>query len=162
MAIPLRSEPLSLAVCSRAFWAYSLNTGEFITPIVSAVVVTSTGFSLLSVGAQSFGGGSGAPDFVSPENLTLGFVSLISCLVFQGLVKGNAKQLSVLFGLCVGYILALIMGKVDFSAFEGIGAFSMPQLMPFAPEFHPGAIIAVALSPVFFGFHLSWPESPLQ
>lgn len=27
MAIPLRSEPLSLAVCSRAFWAYSLNTG---------------------------------------------------------------------------------------------------------------------------------------
>lgn len=37
------------------------------------------------------------------------------------------------------------MGKVDFSAFEGIGAFSMPQLMPFAPEFHPGAIIAVAL-----------------
>lgn len=60
-------------------------------------------------------------------------------------MKGNAKQLSVLFGLCVGYILALIMGKVDFSAFEGIGAFSMPQLMPFAPEFHPGAIIAVAL-----------------
>lgn len=118
---------------------------KFITPIVSAVVVTSIGFSLLSVGAQSFGGGSGAPDFGSPENLTLGFVSLISCLVFQGLVKGNAKQLSVLFGLCVGYILALIMGKVDFSAFEGIGAFSMPQLMPFAPEFHPGAIIAVAL-----------------
>lgn len=64
---------------------------KFITPIVSAVVVTSIGFSLLSVGAQSFGGGSGAPDFGSPENLTLGFVSLISCLVFQGLVKGNAK-----------------------------------------------------------------------
>ena len=60
-------------------------------------------------------------------------------------MKGNAKQLSVLFGLCVGYVLALIMGKVDFSAFEGIGLFSMPQLMPFVPEFHPGAIIAVAL-----------------
>ncbi len=37
------------------------------------------------------------------------------------------------------------MGKVDFSAFEGIGVFSMPQFMPFVPEFHPGAIIAVAL-----------------
>ena len=34
---------------------------KFITPIVSAVVVTSIGFSLLSVGAESFGGGSGAP-----------------------------------------------------------------------------------------------------
>lgn len=122
---------------------FAKNWRKFITPIVSAVVVTSIGFSLLSVGAQSFGGGSGAPDFGSPENLTLGFVSLISCLIFQGLVKGNAKQLSVLFGLCVGYILALIMGKVDFSAFEGIGAFSMPQLMPFAPEFHTAALAAI-------------------
>lgn len=118
---------------------------RFITPIVSAVVVTSIGFSLLSVGAQSFGGGSGAADFGSPENLTLGFVSLIACLVFQGLAKGSAKQLSVLFGLCVGYVLALIMGKVDFSAFEGIGVFSVPQFMPFTPEFQPGAIIAVCL-----------------
>ena len=118
---------------------------KFITPIVSAVVVTSIGFSLLSVGAQSFGGGSGAADFGSPENLTLGFVSLVSCLVFQGLVKGSAKQLSVLLGLFVGYILALVMGKVDFSAFDGLSLFSVPQFMPFTPEFQPGAIIAVAL-----------------
>ena len=108
-------------------------------------MVTSIGFSLLSVGAQSFGGGSGAPDFGSPENLALGFISLISCLVFQSLVKGSAKQLSVLFGLCVGYVVALALGKVDFSAFEGIGLFSVPQFMPFVPEFEPGAIIAVAL-----------------
>lgn len=118
---------------------------KFITPIVSAVVVTSIGFSLLSVGAQSFGGGSGAPDFGSPENLALGFISLISCLVFQSLVKGSAKQLSVLFGLCVGYVVALALGKVDFSAFEGIVLFSVPQFMPFVPEFEPSAIIAVAL-----------------
>ncbi len=118
---------------------------RFITPIVSAVVVTAIGFSLLSVGAESFGGGSGAADFGSPENLVLGFVSLVACLVFQGLAKGSKKQLSVLFGLAVGYVLALIMGKVDFSAFQGIAPLSLPQLMPFTPEFQPGAIIAVAL-----------------
>ena len=33
---------------------------RIITPIVAAVVVTSIGFSLLGVGAASFGGGSGA------------------------------------------------------------------------------------------------------
>ena len=33
---------------------------RFVPPIVSAIVVTSIGFSLLSVGATSFGGGSGA------------------------------------------------------------------------------------------------------
>lgn len=118
---------------------------RFITPIVSAVVVTSIGFSLLSVGAESFGGGSGAPDFGSPENLILGTVSLVACLAFQALAKGSVKQLSVLFGLIIGYLLALTMGKVDFSAFEGIAVFAVPQIMPFTPEFHIDAIIAVCL-----------------
>ena len=118
---------------------------KFITPIVSAVVVTSIGFSLLSVGAESFGGGSGAPDFGSPENLILGFVSLVACLLFQALTKGSVKQLSVLFGLVIGYILAIFMGKVDFSVFQNLAVFSLPTVMPFTPEFQPGAIIAVCL-----------------
>ena len=118
---------------------------RIIAPIVAAVVVTSIGFSLLGVGATSFGGGSGAPDFGSPENLILGAVSLVACLVFQVLAKGKTKQLSVLFGLVVGYVLAIFMGKVDFSQFAGLAPFALPQLMPFAPEFNLGAIISVTL-----------------
>ena len=38
---------------------------KLIAPIVSASVVTAIGFSLLSVGANSFGGGSGSEDFGS-------------------------------------------------------------------------------------------------
>lgn len=118
---------------------------RFITPVVSAVVVTSIGFSLLSVGAQSFGGGSGAEDFGSLDNLLLGAISLAACLIFQGVLKGPKSQLSVLFGLGVGYIAAIIMGKVDFSAFATISLFQLPQIMPFVPEFHLDAIIAVTL-----------------
>ena len=118
---------------------------RIISPIVAAVVVTSIGFSLLSVGATSFGGGSGAADFGSPHNLVLGCVSLAACLVFQVLAKGKTKQLSVLFGLIVGYVLAVFMGKVDFSGFANVGLFALPQPMPFAPEFNLGAIVSVAL-----------------
>ena len=118
---------------------------RIISPIVAAVVVTSIGFSLLSVGATSFGGGSGAADFGSPHNLVLGCVSLAACLVFQVLAKGKTKQLSVLFGLIVGYVLAVFMGKVDFSGFADVGLFALPQPMPFAPEFNLGAIVSVAL-----------------
>ena len=60
---------------------------RFVPPIVSAIVVTSIGFSLLSVGATSFGGGSGAEDFGSWQNLTLGLISLVACLAFQLLMK---------------------------------------------------------------------------
>ncbi|WP_144744093.1 nucleobase:cation symporter-2 family protein [Enorma burkinafasonensis] len=114
-----------------------------VPPIVSAVVVTSIGFSLLSVGAESFGGGSGAEDFGSWQNLLLGLVSLVACLAFQSLAKGTKKQLSVLFGLAVGYALAL--GKVDLSAFQGLAPISIPQVLPVAPEFDLGAIISIGL-----------------
>lgn len=118
---------------------------RIISPIVAAVVVTSIGFSLLGVGATSFGGGSGAADFGSVENLALGSTSLIACLLFQIFARGVSKQLSVLFGLVVGYVVAVFMGKVDFSSFVGLAPFSLPSLMPFAPEFNLGAIISVTL-----------------
>lgn len=118
---------------------------KLITPIVAAVVVTSIGFSLLSVGATSFGGGSGAADFGSPRNLLLGTVSLVACLAFQCLVKGKQKHLSVLFGLVVGYTVAIPLGAVDFSSFSDIKLFAAPSIMPFTPEFDLGAIISVTL-----------------
>lgn len=116
---------------------------RIITPIVAAVVVTSIGFSLLGVGAASFGGGSGAEDFGSATNLILGTVSLLACLVFQGLAKGATKQLSVLFGLVVGYLVAIPLGKVDFSGFASAQLFSLPGVLPVTPEFNLGAIITM-------------------
>lgn len=118
---------------------------RIISPIVAAVVVTSIGFSLMSVGATSFGGGSGAADFGSPQNLLLGSISLVSCLVFQVMAKGKTKQLSVLFGLVIGYVAAVFMNAVDFSGFANLQLFALPQFMPFTPEFNIGAIVSVTL-----------------
>ena len=118
---------------------------KIVSPIVAASVVTSIGFSLLSVGATSFGGGSGSPDFGSWKNLLLGFITLLACLLFQIFVKSYFKQLSVLFGLVVGYIVAACMGIVDFSALKECGVIAIPRFMPFAPEFHVGPIVTVIL-----------------
>ena len=68
---------------------------KLITPVVAASVVTSIGFSLLSVGAASFGGGSGAEDFGSAPNLILGSITLVCCIVFNIVAKSYWKQLSV-------------------------------------------------------------------
>lgn len=118
---------------------------KLISPIVAACVVTAIGFSLLSVGANSFAGGTGAADFGSAENWILGSVTLVCCLGFNILVKGHLKQLSVLFGLVVGYIVAICMGKVDFSALQGVSIVSLPQIMPYKPVFNLSAIISVAM-----------------
>lgn len=118
---------------------------KFITPVVAASVVTSIGFSLLSVGASSFGGGSGSDDFGSAKNWILGTVTLLCCLLFHIFAKSYFKQLSVLFGLVVGYILAACMGMVDFSSISDTAFISLPKLMPFKPEFNLNAIISVTL-----------------
>ena len=118
---------------------------KIITPIVSACVVTAIGFSLLSVGANSFAGGTGSADFGSKENWILGSITLASCILFNILVKGHFKQLSVLFGLVVGYIVALFMGKVDMSALEDVAVVSLPQLMPYKPVFNVSAIVSVIM-----------------
>lgn len=118
---------------------------KIVSPIVAASVVTSIGFSLLSVGATSFGGGSGSSDFGSWKNLLLGFITLLSCLLFQIFAKSYFKQLSVLFGLVVGYIVAACMGIVDFSALKECGVIAIPRFMPFTPEFHVGLIVTVIL-----------------
>ena len=118
---------------------------RIITPLVSACVVTAIGFSLLSVGANSFAGGVGNADFGSWQNWLLGGVTLLACILFNLFTKGNTKQLSVLFGLVVGYVLALCIGKVDFSAMKDISVISLPQILPYKPTFNLGAIIAVTM-----------------
>ena len=118
---------------------------KIIAPIVSASVVTAIGFSLLSVGATSFGGGSGSENFGSVENWILGSVTLLCCILFHIFAKSYYKQLSVLFGLVVGYILAIIMGVVDFSALAGTKIIALPHLMPFKMEFRADAIVSVVL-----------------
>lgn len=118
---------------------------KIITPIVSASVVTAIGFSLLSVGATSFGGGSGSETFGSATNWILGTITLLCCLLFNIFAKSYWKQLSVLFGLIVGYIVAFAMGVVDFSAIKDTSIIALPSIMPFKPEFNANAIISVVL-----------------
>ena len=118
---------------------------KLITPIVSASVVTAIGFSLLSVGAASFGGGSGSSNFGSATNWILGTITLLCCILFNIFAKSYWKQLSVLFGLVVGYIVAACMGVVDFSGFKDASIIALPSLMPFKPEFNADAILSVVL-----------------
>ena len=117
---------------------------KIIAPVVASSVVIAIGYSLFTVGARSFGGGY-AEDFGSASNLLLGAVTLTVCLGWNILARGYLKQLSVLAGLVVGYILAVFMGKVDLSVIFSEGIVSLPALLPFVPEFPMGAIFSGAI-----------------
>lgn len=81
---------------------------RFLTPVVSACVVIAIGLSLLSVGMDSWGGGSGVEDFGAWYHLFVGTFTLIVCLVSRYLLKGVYKNLNILVGLVLGYLMATV------------------------------------------------------
>ena len=117
---------------------------KIIAPIVSAVVVTGIGLSLLSTAARSFGGGY-TQDFGSVPNLIIGLVTIAACLLWQIFTKGTVKQLSILAGLAAGYAAALLFGKVDLSHLADGGWFALPKLLPYAPVFKADAILSICI-----------------
>lgn len=116
---------------------------KLIPHVVAATVVTAIGFSLLPIGANSFAGGQGAADFGSMNNWIVGTITLLTCLITQVFARGFLRALSVLVGLIVGYIVAICMGMVDFSALSGVSVVALPKVLPFTPEFHLDAILAI-------------------
>ena len=126
-----------LGLCAK-YWR------KLITPVVAGCVVTGIGLSLFTVGIRSFGGGYNA-DFGSWQNLLLATITLATCLIWNSLAKGYLKQISVLAGMIVGYIVAIFMGKVDLSTIFADGIVALPHILPIKPEFNLNAIIAVVL-----------------
>jgi hypothetical protein len=61
---------------------------KFFPSVVTGTVVLSIGLSLISVGINSFGGGSSAKDFGSLENLFLAFVVLVVILFVKHWTQG--------------------------------------------------------------------------
>ena len=131
---------------------------RFLTPVVSACVVIAIGLSLLSVGMDSWGGGSGVEDFGAWYHLVVGVFTLIVCLVSRYLLNGVYKNLNILVGLIFGYILSIlftaagIAPMIDFSGIsqtiEEVGFFSLPKLVFFTshkPVFDLGAFFTIAI-----------------
>ena len=102
---------------------------KVITPTVSGVVVMLIGLSLVHVGITDFGGGFGAKadgTFGSMENLGLASLVLLIVLVFNCLKNPLLRMSGIAVGLIVGYIVALFLGKVDFSALQNLPLITLP------------------------------------
>lgn len=118
---------------------------KYFPPVVTGTVLLSIGLSLLPTGIKYFAGGVGAKDFGSPSNLILGTIVLITVLFFKQFTKGITSMSSILIGLVVGYITAVLMGKIDFSAVSQAKWVAFPTPFKYGLEFHIDAIIAMCL-----------------
>ncbi len=133
-------------------------------PVVTGTVVLAIGLSLISVGVNSFAGGSGARDFGSWENLLVGFVVLVVIVILKHFTKGITSTSSILIGIIFGYVLCAVLGAVlpttgvdaegaaftkawvvNWSKVGEAAWISVPKLLPVKPTFNMAAIIPIGI-----------------
>ena len=81
---------------------------RFFPAVVTGTVVLSIGLSLISVGVASFGGGTGAKDYGSVENLLIALAVLVVILIFKHFTKGVLSYSCILLGIIFGYVLCAV------------------------------------------------------
>lgn len=115
---------------------------KFFPTVVTGTVVTVIGLSLVNVGVNSMGGGVGAKDFGSIENLILAAFVMIIVIISNKYLKGFFQAVSVLNGIILGTIVAGFMGKVDFTPVFEAKWISLVHPFNFGlPKFDLGSIV---------------------
>ncbi|ALS79709.1 uracil permease [Planococcus kocurii] len=118
---------------------------RFFPKIVTGTVVLTIGLSLLPTGITSMAGGSGSENFGSAKNWLVALLVLVIVIFLNRYAKGMAKTSSILIGIVVGYIVALPLGMVEFSAIREASWFSIPTPFYFPMEFYWGAILPMLI-----------------
>jgi uracil permease len=129
---------------------------RLLPPIVTGPVIMVIGIGLAPVAVNLAMGktGDGSAELVAYGTaLSLAAISLVATALFSILGRGMLRLLSILCGLGVGYVVALGLGLVDFTAVAEAPWFRVPAFV--APEWHWQAvlfIVPVAVAPAIEHF----------
>lgn len=117
-----------------------------ITPLVSGIVVTLIGMSLIKVGIVACGGGDmKAPNFGSFENVGIAALVLVLIIIFNRSNNRYLRMGSIVIGLAVGYALSWWLGMVDFGSVQSYGGFNYPNPFKYGLKFDISSIIGLGL-----------------
>ena len=123
-------------------------TKRIITPLVSGIVVTLIGMSLIKVGITACGGGAAAQadgSFGSLRHVGLAALVLVLIVVFNRSGNRYLRMSSIVIGLATGYAVAWFMGLVDFSSIQSYGGITLPQPFRYGLDISLSAVISLGL-----------------
>lgn len=104
----------------------------------AVVIVIGLGLAGVAVGMAT----KGAGDAFAIENLVVALVTLGAAIAFSSYFKGFLSTIPVLLGIVVGYLVAAMMGMVDFQPVLDAKWIGLPTLV--FPEWDLGAILIIA------------------
>lgn len=120
---------------------------KFFPPLVTGIVITTIGLTLMPVAARwAMGGNSHAPDFGSMANIGLAAITLVIVLLLSKLGSASISRLSILLAMVIGTVIAVFLGMADFSKVTEGPLVAFPSPFHFGmPTFQVAAIISMCI-----------------
>jgi xanthine permease XanP len=113
--------------------------------LVTGIVITLIGVSLIKVGITDLGGGFNAPDFGAPGNLALGAFVLVVIILLNRSTTPWLRLSAIIIGLAVGSLAAWFSGKLVLQPLPDLPLISVPVPFKFGFAFDWTAFLPVAL-----------------
>src|SRR6059058_1425699 len=107
---------------------------RLITPLVTGLVVLMIGLTLIKVGLISMGGGYPAMakgTFANGENLLLSGVVLALIVIINRIPVVWLRSAAIVIALAAGYLLAGLLGRLDFSGMHAAPWMQVPVPLHF-------------------------------
>ena len=119
-------------------------------PLVTGLVILAIGLYLIPVAIKYAAGGAApfqmeADSFGSLKHWSVALTVVVASLGCKFFGKGLISTAAILIGLIAGYVLAYMLGMVNFGAVGKASWINVPQVFPHGFEISIGAIIAVTL-----------------
>ncbi|OZS43190.1 uracil-xanthine permease family protein [Photobacterium sanguinicancri] len=119
-----------------------------ITPLVSGIVVTLIGLTLIQIGLTSMGGGYAALEsgtFGSLDNLMLAGTVLAFIVLLNRVKNPYLRVSSIVIAMAAGTILAAFMGMIDTSRSADTAFIAIPLPMQYGLGFDWGLLIPLVI-----------------
>lgn len=119
-------------------------------PLVTGLVILAIGLYLIPVAIKYAAGGAAqfqmeAESFGSLKHWSVALTVVVVSLVLKFFTKGITSNAAILIGLLAGYVLAFLVGMVNFGAVGKASWITGITPLPYGFEFSLGAVIAVTL-----------------
>ncbi len=120
---------------------------KFFPPLVTGIVITTIGLTLMPVAARwVMGGNSASPELGSVANIGLAGLTFAIVLLLSKLGSATISRLSILLAMVLGTLIAWALGMTDFSKVTEGAMFAFPTPFHFGmPEFHIAAILSMCI-----------------
>ncbi|REC94609.1 uracil-xanthine permease family protein [Kushneria indalinina] len=115
------------------------------TPLVTGIVITIIGMSLIPVGMTSLGGGDGVDNFGDPGYLGIGALTLLIIVILGHARNAWLRLSAIAVALAIGTLVAWLTGVAGFTSLEEQPLISLPIPFRYGFDFEWSVFLPIAM-----------------